>query len=552
MKKTNRINRAAAFLVLSLLTSSAFAQDASFVRSELERSGAVPAASKAGLQKFYGDRSFEPVFVRNGQATNLVYELKQAIQQIAPLHGLPATDYWTPSLEAISQLYPLPAYAEVQFAKAYVDLATHIAVGRLNPSSISKDIKYTRRAFTDYAVLQQAVTYGGLANALHSVAPKHQRYTSLVSGLQRMRQIELQGGFKALSAPKSTLRVGAKSPIVLEVKRRAQAMGYYVGSMDNVLDSQLSSVISDIQSSNLGAATGILSPSDSSLWEWFSVSSTRRIQQMELNLEKLRWLPSQLEERHIFVNLGTQVLNVVDPYNTNDLLKNMRVINGRFARKTPSMRDTFKNIVFNGNWTVPPTIFAEDKLTALQKILQTEGTYGVYNWFQKGRYTVVDSELRNTIDPTSIDWMNINPKTADFYIRQLPGYDNALGVVKLMMNNPWSIYLHDTNERDLFSNAMRARSSGCVRLQYPLDLVEYVLRGTTYDRYKIDSMVPHTSYDVSPKETWLKIPAANNIPIYTLSVTTNVGSDGIIRFTQDLYKQNLAILNALNAAGFAK
>jgi L,D-transpeptidase YcbB len=552
MKNHSRQFGLASFLVLALSSNAALAQmEPGQIRSDLERGSGVPSSAKASLQKFYGDRGYEPAFVRNGQVTSLVAELKAAITAIAPAHGLSPKDYWTPNLEALSIAVPLPANAEYLFAKAYVDLAIHLQTGRIAPDRISNDIKYTRQTFTGWDAIRAGAMNQGLASALESVAPRHAGYRKLVKALARMREVEARGGFKPLKIS-SSLKVGSSSPVVKEIKTRVAAMGYAVASIDSKFDSQLSTIIADIQESNLASPSGRISTSDSATLEWFSVSSTRRIQQLEMNLEKYRWLPSELESRHIFINLATQHLYLVDPTNTIESLKDMRVINGRPDRKTPSMRDATTSVVFNPKWTVPPTVFAEDKVTALQKISQTEGAYGIENWFSKGRYTVVDDELRRQISPSSVDWMNLNPKTANFYIVQLPGYDNALGVVKVMLGNPWAIYLHDTNDRDLFSNAMRARSSGCIRMQRPLDMAEYLLRGTKWNRPAIDAYVPHDSFEMKEKESWVKLPESNKLPVYTMSLTARLGDDNVIRFTQDVYKQNAAILAALQSAGFAK
>lgn len=549
---TMKNNRPQNKFVKVLMLSASIGQVATGALSAAGTTGLALGLLSAPSAAFAQSSAFGSAFVSGGQITPLVAELKQAILSIAPRHGLSPRDYWTPSLEAMSVMSPAPAGADAAFAKAYVDLGTHIQIGRINPSSVSNDIKYSRQVFTGMEALRSGVLNQGLAQALESVAPTHAAYRKLVEGLGRMRALEAQGGFKPLGKVASTLKVGSSSSLVRDIKARASALGYYVGTIDNKFDSQLSSVISDIQESNLAAVTGTLSPRDSATLEWFSVSSTRRIQQMELNLEKYRWLPRNLEQRHIFINLATQRLSVVDPNNYNEVLKNMRVINGRAERKTPSMRDEVSNVVFNPKWTVPPTVFAEDKVTALQKIIQTEGSAGVDAWFAKGRYTVVDDELRRQLPPTSIDWMNLNAKAANFYIVQNPGYDNALGVVKVMLKNPWAIYLHDTNDRDLFTNSMRARSSGCIRMQNPLDMAEYLMRGTKWDRFAIDAYVPHTSFDMIQKESWVKIPEQNKLPVYTLSITAKVGDDNVIRFTQDVYKQNATLLAALQKAGYLK
>jgi murein L,D-transpeptidase YcbB/YkuD len=218
-----------------------------------------------------------------------------------------------------------------------------------------------------------------------------------------------------------------------------------------------------------------------------------------------------------------------------------RTINGRTERKTPSMKDKITHLIFNPFWTVPPIVFIQDKVALIKGL----DYWGMLNYFDTNNFIVVDDRDRQ-IDPGSIDWGNIHSSNVNFYIKQLPNYFNALGVVKFMMTNPYAIYLHDTNERERFVEDNRLISSGCVRLQYPLDFAEYLLRGTTWDRARIEDFVVRPG-EVLNKETQVNL--KTTLPVYLMSITSQITSDGILRFTEDVYGHNAKMLNSIQAMG---
>lgn len=551
MKNANRLLIAALAATLSLTAAQGQAQSTSSIANVLSTSSL--GSNKALIQSLYSQRGYAPLFFNNGYATSLAQELRQAVLSLAPLHGLRSTDYWSQDLDAAlagGLDAQTASVAEAKLAKIYVDLATHVSTGRLTPSSVSSDIKYSKQPF-DASALASGVNGEGIARMLDRVAPQTALYRKQLQILSRLLQIKDQGGFRPLQAQAKTLQVGSNSPLVSEMKSRLAQMGYAITNTSPVFDKELEAVIKDVQRNNLTDPTGILRQGSTSTWEYFGNSLDNRILQVEMNLEKLRWLPNRLENRHIFVNLANQHLYLTDP-NLDprfDSLRDMVIINGRKERKTPSMRDETKNVVLNPTWGVPTTVFREDKVPMIRDVLQKQGAWGLRDWFAQKRFTVMDNSFSKYIDPLSIDWLNLNAKAANFYIVQQPGWDNALGVAKVLLGNPWSIYMHDTNERNLFVNNLRALSSGCMRMSKPIDMVEYLLQGTDWSRYKLDDFVAKPG-ETRDKETWVKIPVQNKIAIYTLPVTATLGDDGIIRFTRDVYSQNGDVYKALQKAGF--
>jgi murein L,D-transpeptidase YcbB/YkuD len=190
---------------------------------------------------------------------------------------------------------------------------------------------------------------------------------------------------------------------------------------------------------------------------------------------------------------------------------------------------------------VPPTIFIEDKVTEIRNLPR----YQIKYYFESHNYEDWNKEMSRRLDPTTIDWWSYDASLdADIYIRQKPNYWNALGVIKFELTNSFSVYLHDTNQRELFWESQRLLSSGCIRLEKPFDLAEYLLRGTEWDRAKIEASTLKPG-EVADKS--IKIDLANPMPVYTAFLTSFLSSDNIIRFTDDVYGQNGDILREMKA-----
>ena len=205
------------------------------------------------------------------------------------------------------------------------------------------------------------------------------------------------------------------------------------------------------------------------------------------------------------------------------------------------MRDSLVTVILNPFWIVPPTIFVQDKVEEIKQLPQWQ----VNQYFASHNYEVWNKNFTRRLDPSSIDWWAIDANSdVDIYIRQRPNYLNALGVVKFELTNSFSIYLHDTNQRELFVEPNRLLSSGCIRLEKPLDLAEYLLRGTEWTRPMIEATVAKPG-QVMAKDT--RIPLKRPIPVYTAYLTSLMSSDGVIRFVDDTYGQNKKIMQMMAA-----
>jgi murein L,D-transpeptidase YcbB/YkuD len=205
---------------------------------------------------------------------------------------------------------------------------------------------------------------------------------------------------------------------------------------------------------------------------------------------------------------------------------------GRAARQTPTFRADMKYLVLNPDWTVPPTILAQDVLEGMRKKQDT---------IARKRLTILDQQGR-VVDPASIDWQNATRGNFRYTLRQPPGPDNALGRIKFIFPNQHSIFLHDTPSRDLFSSDQRTFSSGCIRVDHPLDLAALLLEGQdgwtrTRIQERVDSEESQTVFLTTP------------LPVVIVYWTVSVGASGELRFAKDVYGLDPAVLRALGPRG---
>lgn len=252
-----------------------------------------------------------------------------------------------------------------------------------------------------------------------------------------------------------------------------------------------------------------------------SIQETK-INQLKVNLERLRWMPKKFNSNRITVNTARFLMQY---YQSNNLIHEEKVIVGKKARQTPVFNATMTYLVLNPTWTVPPGILKNDVIPGVRK---SPG-------YLSAKKLLVYDKSGSVLNPSEIDW---NSKEVFGYTyRQNPGKDNALGAVKFMFPNPYSIYLHDTPSKELFNNNERTFSSGCIRLHNPLDFAELLLKETEWDKEKIDKQIK------SEKTVSIKLQSAFEVYIYYL--TTYIDKEGNIVWLKDIYERDENLLKYL-------
>ena len=241
-------------------------------------------------------------------------------------------------------------------------------------------------------------------------------------------------------------------------------------------------------------------------------------------MERLRWLPDDhLSKRHILVNVGGYE---VKAYTDNHLDLRMKAIVGKVATKTPLFYAPMKNVVVNPSWGVPHSIMMRDKIP---KIIQDPG------YIHRGGFTVYDDN-NQVIDPDQADWAH---EGNHLHLRQSPGKKNALGRIKLNIENPYTIYLHGTPDEKLFNKTVRNYSSGCIRLQDPRAMASWVLNNEKkYSAEELQEMIE--------KGVTVTVPLQEAINVYFTYQTVWQGDAGELYFSPDAYKLDPPLEKLLN------
>jgi murein L,D-transpeptidase YcbB/YkuD len=256
---------------------------------------------------------------------------------------------------------------------------------------------------------------------------------------------------------------------------------------------------------------------DKTVTDAMNVSASERAAQIRVNLERARWVLGGLKGDFVLVNLPAFKAYLIQ---NGQNVWEARTQIGEEAKQTPTFRAQMKTVVFNPDWTVPKSIIVEELLPEIQAGKDALASRGLKVYDSNG----------NEVDPSSVDL-----ETAT--VKQPPGPKNALGRVKFLFPNKYSIYLHDTPSQHLFDSEKRTFSHGCIRLDNAMDLAQILLRGQM-DRVAISNAVASgETQDV----------ALQRKP-YVLIVywTVSVGAAGEVRYADDIYHQDQALLNLLN------
>jgi murein L,D-transpeptidase YcbB/YkuD len=289
-----------------------------------------------------------------------------------------------------------------------------------------------------------------------------------------------------------------------------------------VYDLQLESAVKLFQERHRLAPDGAIG---TATVEAMNVSPAARADQIRVNLERARWVINGLSNSFLLVNLPAfKVYFIRDGRN----IWETRTQIGREVRPTPTFRADMRYLVFNPDWTVPPTILAKDVIGGFRK---------GQNPIARKHLTVLDRNGR-VVDPSTIDWKSATPRTFPYVLRQPPGADNALGRVKFIFPNAYSIFLHDTPSRELFSADLRTFSSGCIRIERPLELAALLLEGRDgWNAERIEEAVN----EGKPQTVVLR----EAVPVLIVYWTVSVGASGELRFARDVYGHDAPLLRAL-------
>jgi len=493
--------------------------------------------ARAALMRFYEDRSFEPAWIDADGPTPLADSLLAALQR-ADREGLRPADYHTSLLASVHERVQRRARSnqslhvgrrsdfELLYTDAFLVYGGHLLTGRVDPVELTPSWTLGRREADLVNLLAETVSTGTIPEALDRLRPSHPEYSTLINGLARYRRLAAEGGWPTVpEGPKLEREVASKQ--VDALRRRLRATGDLAADTSTdpqTFDEPLHAAVVRFQERHGLDADGVVGPNTRAA---LNVPVEHRIQQIEVNLERWRWLPQKLGDPHVRVNIAGFWLRVVE--DGRDALQ-MRVVTGRPYRQTPVFSDQISYLVFSPYWNVPHSIATRDKLPEFKKNPSLASKQG----FEFFRGWGADAA---PIPHANIDWGSLSASNFPYRMRQRPGPQNALGQVKFMFPNAHSVYLHDTPSRTLFQRGERSFSSGCIRVERPGELATYLLQHNEgWDTNRVQSaMERDREHTVSLKQ---------HVPVHLLYWTAWV-EDDTIHFRRDIYERDGPLAAAL-------
>lgn len=365
-------------------------------------------------------------------------------------------------------------------------------------------------------------------NALRNAAtPRQKHFLALKRILERFQTIQLSGGWPTIPEG-HRLRPGCKDSRVPLLRRRlviSGDAGLETLGTDEFYDHALVAGVRRFQRRHGLKTDGVVGAD--TLAE-LNTSVQERITQLKLNMLRWRRLPERLGQRYLMVNIPSFSLDVVE---NHKVVYSMRTIVGKPERQTPVMSAMMTYLTINPYWNIPQQIARMD---ILPKIHDDPG-FLLNNGIQ-----VFDSwrEDAQALDPSAIDWKRCSQTYFPFRLRQNPSACNALGRIKFMFPNRFSVYIHDTPARSLFCKTNRSFSSGCVRIENPLTLAGCLLADQGWSEDKIEAKVKGRKRAV----VVLKEP----VPVHLVYMTAVAGEDDTVFFYHDLYSLDQRLREELN------
>ncbi len=484
------------------------------------------------LEAYYRGRQHEPVWVGDRGVLPAAAALVAAVQA-ADRHGLDPRDYHRDALAARLGATGAGDLAdlEVLLTDAYLRYSAELRGGRASARPADPSWAEEASRVDHFAALAPAVAAGTLATLLEELAPPNPRYRALQAALAHHRAVAAAGGWPPLP-PGEVLKPGMTHPQVELLRARLRGSGDLApgGPRGPFYDPLLEAAVGSFQGRHGLAVDGVVGARTR---EALNVPVADRIRQLVWNLERWRWMPREFERRLVLVNMAGFGVELLEDGAT---VLTMKAIVGRGYRQTPMFRDRMTYLVFNPYWTIPPKLAVEDILPKVRKDPGYLGQEGIRVFSGWGREAT-------ELPPETIDWSRLGKGRFPFKLRQDPGPRNSLGRVKFMFPNRYNVYLHDTPNRELFRRPVRTFSSGCIRVEKPLELALRLLEGQAgWDGERVQAALDGKE----PQVVWLQRPAA----VYLVYWTAWVDGTGITHFRDDVYGRDQDLAKSLAQGRF--
>jgi len=535
------------------------------------------------LKHVYSINNFKPVYVKSFDDKGLVDSLLIIFGR-AEEHGLNPEQYHFSSIKrefykAIDTIpnafrYANLANTEFLICDALLKYSYHIRYGMVNPQEIFSDSYFLPIDDSSKGDLFQPLTQKNIIQYLNDIQPKSKRYKSLQIALKyyyRYKDFE----WPAIPLPAKKIEFGAKDSSIPLIISRLIILEYIDTSKfkikdQSVYDTLLVDYIKRFQRNNGLADDGVIGKVTV---ERLNITPQQYTDKIKLNLERFRWSEYADTGKYVLVNIPDFMVFIIDNgkkvFSTKVCTGSRRSIYFQERMKvykktrrwrdkpddweTPNMYGEISSLVLNPTWNVPPSIMREEIAYKIKK----DSTY-----LRSKNFKVYKDGIE--INPEEVQLAELHSDVIPYRIIQDPGAGNALGKIKFIFNNPFGIYLHDTPNRPPFNYSNRAVSHGCVRVEKPLPIAEFLLRNhpswnINYLKIEIGQKVEDKSIvtEYYKKRSLLRknasvgqttdVKLSKKIPLFIDYYTAWVDDSGVIQFRADVYDRDIVLLEYLTS-----
>jgi murein L,D-transpeptidase YcbB/YkuD len=495
------------------------------------------------LKKFYGFNGYSLWWVKNGEPTVQAMQVIAALRQ-AELKGLTAEDYdgsrWDGRLAKLKPTTRQPAEADA--VKFDLDLTvcvmryiSDLHIGKVNPKHLDFAFDEESKKYDLPEFLRDRVVSGGdVAGVLATVEPPYPGYRRTIQALQTYIELAKKDNGEQLPAVKKPIVPGDTYAGVPRVAQLLRLVGDLPQSADVSAGSPTDppiykgALVDAVKNFQRRLGRDVSGRIDAQTVADLNVPLSSRVRQMQLTLERWRWLPASYQNAPIIANIPEFRLRAYDKDFNVGVTMNV-VVGKAYGHGTPVFSENMQYVVFRPYWEVPYSI---TKAEIVPHILRDPG------YLARENLEIVDSKQNvvasGAVSSDAIDQL----RAGKLFVRQKPGPKNSLGLVKFLFPNSYNVYMHDTPATELFSRSRRDFSHGCVRLEKPAELAAWVLRDNP-------GWTPERIHDAMNGTTTQQVNLTHPIPVLIVYATVIVLEDGQVHFYDDIYGHDTELEKAL-------
>jgi L,D-transpeptidase YcbB len=493
----------------------------------------LAGAASADVRSFYAPAGFSLAWTRTGRPTPQAQAVI-AILENAASKGLDAADYdagqWTSRVNALRTDNALAAF-DVALTTAVMRYASDLRIGRVRPDTVEFALDVDGNKLYLPLFASRVVTAGDVNAVFASVEPQHADYRRLLTALAKYRRIAAESQNDAPLPLVAKLAPGSEYEGLVQLatilRRNGDLTVEFKGTR---YEGALVDAVKHFQARHGLDADGVIGKTT---FAQLATPASKRVDQIELALERWRWIPAQFAGPAILVNIPEFKLTARDGNADNGKELTMRVVVGKADRhETPVFDGDIKHVVFRPSWSVPPNIQRHE---ILPKIEKDHGYLAAHN------YELVDNAGRSAGSHVDADTVR-RVKNGSLRVRQTAGTHNALGLVKFLFPNDNHVYLHSTPQQSLFARSRRDFSHGCIRVEDPAELAAWVLRAQPeWNETKIAAAMNGKRDDVYVK-------VQRPISVVLFYATAIAQENGDVHFVEDIYGHDVQLAKVLAPA----